>query len=481
MQTGRRREFLWSAAFLTMVLGVVPVRVTASAPVRSPAQDSLRFGRFGWVALYRNSPHPARVVLFVSGDGGWNLGVVQMASELAALDALVVGIDIRTYLKALALSAEPVSTPAVDFEALSHFVQKATGAADYATPVLAGYSSGATLVYATLAQAPPGTFAGAMSLGFCPDLPLSRPLARGNGLAFEPGPKGKGYSFLPSQNLAAPWVVFQGEQDQVCNPGVTRAFAAATPGADLVMLPRVGHGFGVPANWLPQLREAFERVIARNAPDRPPPGAVGDLPIVEIPAGPGARERDLFAVLWSGDGGWAGLDRDVGGALADAGVPVVGVNSLRYFWQRRSPEEASRDLERIVRHYRSAWSRDHVVLVGYSFGADVLPFLVARLPEDLRRSLRAVVLLGPSGTAEFEFHIGDWLGREGAGGLPTLPEIRRLAGIPVLCFKGDLEVGSLCDRLEAGQATTVILPGGHHLGGHYGEIARRILAAAAAP
>ena len=64
-------------------------------------EEILHFGRFGNTTLYRQSDHPSHVVIFVSGDGGWNLGVVDMAKKLSTLNALVVGIDIVHYLKQL--------------------------------------------------------------------------------------------------------------------------------------------------------------------------------------------------------------------------------------------------------------------------------------------------------------------------------------------------------------------------------------------
>ena len=92
--------------------------LTASATgVVCAADTILEFGRFGKVTVYRNTPHPAHVVLFVSGDGGWNLGVVDMARELAQANALVVGIDIVAYLRNLEASKEDCSYPAADFEA----------------------------------------------------------------------------------------------------------------------------------------------------------------------------------------------------------------------------------------------------------------------------------------------------------------------------------------------------------------------------
>lgn len=53
------------------------------------AETTLDFGRFGKVALYQSVSQPSQVVLFVSGDGGWNLGVVDMARELSNLHNLV--------------------------------------------------------------------------------------------------------------------------------------------------------------------------------------------------------------------------------------------------------------------------------------------------------------------------------------------------------------------------------------------------------
>ena len=75
-------------------------------------------------------------------------------------------------------------------------------------------------------------------------------------------------------------------------------------------------------------------------------------------------------------------------------MPTVGLNSLKYFWKARTPEEATRDVARILRHYLAAWHKERVLLIGYSFGADVLPFVVNRLPAELRAHIVSVSLLG---------------------------------------------------------------------------------------
>lgn len=284
-------------------------------------------------------------------------------------------------------------------------------------------------------------------------------------------------------------MALQGTIDQVCDPKGTESFVAATPHGEIVVLPKVGHGYSVPKNWMPQFREVFRRLTtATSAVPAPSPtillapaatGAalenVGGLPLVELPV---TAAGDLLAVVVSGDGGWAGIDREVAGALVAKDVPVVGLDSLRYFWRRRTPEESATDLGRIARHYLAAWQRSRLLLVGYSRGADVLPFMINRLPDELRARIAAVALLGPAHRVEFEFHVGDWLGGGEDRGLPTTPEARRLveANVPLLCFFGEDETDTLCRDL----VTPVVvsqLPGGHHFGGRYAEIAARILAA----
>jgi len=481
-------------------------RRAAAPAAAAPAGETLTYGRFGKVALYRQTPHPHDVVLFFSGDGGWNLGVVDMARTLSKMDALVVGINLPRYLAALAAGNETCSYPASDAELLSKFVQKKLDFPTYTPPVLVGYSSGATLVYALLVEAPPNTFKGAISMGFCPDLPLHKPFCAGHGLTWGPGPKGKGVSFKPAATLEQPWVAFQGLVDQVCSPQDVETYVRQVKRGEAVMLPKVGHGFSVPAHWEDQFKQAFQRLTSAVEPGHTPapagaaagtrgpaprpaapgpaapgqaagapaaaPPPVNDLPVVEVPAK--QPVGDLLAVIVSGDGGWASIDHDVANDLAEKGVPVVGLNSLQYFWSARTPDGAAADLQRIARHYLAAWGRQQLLLVGYSLGADVLPFMANRLPPDLLGRVRLIVLLGPSRKTSFQFHLTDWLGGSGGGDRPVLPEVAKLRGRPLLCLYGQEEQDSLCTEI-GGLGKAVALQGSHHFGGDYASLADRIL------
>ncbi len=225
---------------------------------------TLTYGPFGDVSLYRGAGRPRDVVLFLSGDGGWNLGVIPMAQRLADKGAIVAGIDVRHYLQQLESSADDCVSPAADFDNLSRYLQAKLGLKSYLKPTLAGYSSGATLVYATLVEAPVGMFKGALSMGFSPDLDLKKPLCKGSGIEATARRSAsgvlEGVDFLPSQMLSGKWISLQGELDQVCPAAATQKFIASVPGAEIVLLPKVGHGFSVEKNWLPQYEAAFDRI-----------------------------------------------------------------------------------------------------------------------------------------------------------------------------------------------------------------------------
>jgi len=238
--------------------------LSLSAAVAAP--ESVDHGRFGTISIERGAGEPRDVVLFPSGDGGWNLGVVSMARRLADKGAIVAGIDIRHYLAQLEKSSDECVSPAADFEDLSRYLQAKLGLKHYLQPTLVGYSSGATLVYATLVQAPDGLFKGALSIAFCPDLDLKKPLCKGSGIEATPrrDAKGqlKGVDFLPAKKLSGKWISLQGELDQVCPAPATQQFIATVPGAGIVMLPKVGHGYSVEKNWVPQYEAAYERITA---------------------------------------------------------------------------------------------------------------------------------------------------------------------------------------------------------------------------
>jgi type IV secretory pathway VirJ component len=199
--------------------------------------------------------------------------------------------------------------------------------------------------------------------------------------------------------------------------------------------------------------------------------AATKLPLVEVPATHGSS--DTLVVFVSGDGGWAAIDKAISRDLAAHGMPVVGLNALEYFWTRRTPESAARDLQRMLEMYLPAWKKERVLYVGYSRGADVLPAMISRLPADLQSKTRAIALLGPSPRVEFEFHVGDWMRSTSKTGFAVKPEVDKLMSHNIVCIYGEDDKDSLCPELPA--PSVVKLKGAHHFDGGYDKLAAIIL------
>ena len=202
---------------------------------------------------------------------------------------------------------------------------------------------------------------------------------------------------------------------------------------------------------------------------------VRGLPLIEVPA---LAAGNTLAIFLSGDGGWADLDKQVSAALAAHGIAVVGLNTRTYLGSKRTPDEAARDVSRLITHYMTSWHRDRVAIVGYSRGADIAPFVASRLPAELRTRLSLVAMLGLAPFAGFQFHWGDMLHTVRRPGDPlTLPELERLRGVPMLCVYGLEEKQSGCRDAPDSLLKHYARGGAHHFDGDFHALADIIIAA----
>jgi hypothetical protein len=186
-----------------------PISSTPGSPGSPGAPVHLSHGRFQDFPVYKPAGPQTSFAILLSGDEGWNSAADTMARKLAQHGAMVAGIDWAKLEANLEADADLCMSPDGDLENLSRFVQAYFRSPTYAPPVLVGVSSGATVAYAMLAQAPKDTFAAALTLGFCPGLNMQKPLCKGSGLEFTRDPKGRGVEFLPIRGLGSPWLNLQ--------------------------------------------------------------------------------------------------------------------------------------------------------------------------------------------------------------------------------------------------------------------------------
>ncbi|PIC01617.1 virulence factor [Caulobacter sp. X] len=212
---------------------------------------------------------------------------------------------------------------------------------------------------------------------------------------------------------------------------------------------------------------AFSAAFARSTPTWSGPVVV-----------PSAQGGDTLAVLYSGDGGWGPLDQKVARRLADNGVPTLGVNSLAYFRTSRTADDVAADLARTLRAYEHQWGRSKVTLIGYSFGADALPAIIPKLPEDVRAQVSRVVLIGTGPDGDLRFHPVSWLNLAPRDSFPVAPAIAALQDVKITCVYGDKERRDICPTLPDDKVAKIRLPGGHHFDGDYATLGDAVLKAA---
>ncbi|MCQ4271964.1 virulence factor family protein [Pseudomonas kuykendallii] len=195
------------------------------------------------------------------------------------------------------------------------------------------------------------------------------------------------------------------------------------------------------------------------------------MPVVDVPA---KDPVDTLSLFYSGDGGWRDLDRDVAEQMAQHNYPVIGVDTLRYYWQHKTPERSASDLAALMKHYQETRGVKHFALIGYSFGANVLPAIYNRLPAATQDTVSSLILLAPERSVGFEIEVEGWLGKVNQEA-PIGPELSKLPAAKVLCVYGVEEKTETGCTLSELSGQPLELPGGHHYDEDYPALATRLL------
>lgn len=413
-------------------------------------------GRFGEVTVLEPKGPPRGLVVLFSDRAGWKAEEENAAQALAEAGALVVEVDTAIYLATFAKDKEECHWASGDAEQLSRRLQRERGWDTYQTPIMAGIGAGGTLARVTLSQAPPATFAGAVSIDPAPAIDSIKPFCSRGALT----KTAAGFAYGPSGALPGFWLA--GLTPLAGPEGAGRLKPFQDSGAAIEI--RKSEGSSDRGGWLAALAEG--QLSAGSGP-------VGDLPLIELPV---EHPSPLLAVILSGDGGWRDIDKSIADYFHRQGVPVVGFDSLHYFWKSKTPEGTAADIARVAETYREKWRADKIALIGYSFGADVLPFIYNRLPKSVVAHVTTMTLLGLSERTDFEIHVLGWVGVEaGENADPVRPEIDQVPPGIIQCVYGEEDTQSACRGLDRARVEIVTTPGGHHFGGDYEHLAGRIL------
>jgi type IV secretory pathway VirJ component len=194
------------------------------------------------------------------------------------------------------------------------------------------------------------------------------------------------------------------------------------------------------------------------------------IPIIESPA---AIDRDYYVILLSGNGGWRKLVQSLTRYLNDNDISVVAINTKKYLLSKKKPDQIACDLEFLMDKYDKKWDNDHVVLLGYSMGAEIIPFVVNRLTDSYRDELLNTILIGPWETATFRIRLADYFMEinKGADVYAELGRLKDKHNTYIICDNKNI---SICNKNLDGVVDHDLLGGGHHFGGDYQSLSKLV-------
>lgn len=191
---------------------------------------------------------------------------------------------------------------------------------------------------------------------------------------------------------------------------------------------------------------------------------IADLPVILVPAK--KQVGETMVLLLTGDAGWNTFSQKLADQYASSGIPVVALNSLKYFWKKRTPEETAQAVSDLLYKYSREWGKKNILLCGYSFGADVMPFIFTRLPTGMKEKVSSIRLLSPSAYANFEVHITYLLISKKFSVASEVQKINK----PVICYYGAEEKEKPLKDIAMSNFKLIILAGKHHYENSFAEI-----------
>ncbi|OCX66570.1 hypothetical protein BFP70_04955 [Thioclava sp. SK-1] len=377
------------------------------------------------------------IALVVTGPSGYDPHLQRRSAKLAGMHTLVIVVDaaemVATYGNCTAAAA-----------ALGPLAQKLRDQNDAArrAPVLTGIGAGASLALMA-ANLYPNTFKGLVTEALSAANDPCRSIAAA--LAPEDGKSPLRWHDVAHASLAADvaGVRFYDPQSHGSDEAFYQAYLTLA-GTD----------------------HAFDTATVAG-------GDLSDLPIT-VHQDPSAPPSGRYAIFLSGDGGWAKFDEEIAERLAQSGVPVVGISSMRYLWKEKSPLQIAEDITRIDRTYAGQFEAPTVILIGFSLGANVMPFFAPSLPTSLQKRITGLVLLSPERQTGFEIVMGGWMGivtgqHDVAQAIMTATD-----SFHIFCLYGTEDKNSVCPAVDQ-HVTHQSYEGGHHLNADYDAVAAEIL------
>lgn len=183
-------------------------------------------------------------------------------------------------------------------------------------------------------------------------------------------------------------------------------------------------------------------------------------------------KSDYYVILLTGNGGWQNLVQSITHYLNKKNLSVLAINTKKYLWSEKDPAQIGCDLETLIDRYNNKWGKKKVVIIGFSMGAEVLPFAVNCMEDKYMNELTDLILIGPWQKATFKVRLMDYF-FEVNKGTELYPELLKIKTKKAYIICDDKQL-SICRKDLEGVIDYDLLRGGHHFGGNYNTLSELI-------
>jgi type IV secretory pathway VirJ component len=202
------------------------------------------------------------------------------------------------------------------------------------------------------------------------------------------------------------------------------------------------------------------------------PAAAQDLPVKDWSTS--SQDKPLIFYL-SGDGGFNKFSNSLCEGINKKGYDLIELNSRSYFWGKKTPEQTTIDLSNYLIKKIAGRKNQQVVMIGYSFGADVLPFILNRLTREFHDKILVSFLMAPSESTDFEIHWSDIFGGHSKRSMDVPTELNKLVNDKIVIISAGDDGYFPLNKISLKRYTHEVLPGGHHFDGNTDEIINVII------
>jgi len=177
----------------------------------------------------------------------------------------------------------------------------------------------------------------------------------------------------------------------------------------------------------------------------------------------------------SGDAGFNSFSKNFSEQIFRNGFDIYALNTKDYFWDEKTARGSAGDFSGFLEDRFRGRKNKQLVIVGYSFGADALPFILNRFPPETRQRILKVILIDPSSNGDLKITLASYINESAAGRWATFPELSKLGDLSFAFILSDFSAYYYpYAKVPLADKQLYRLPGNHRFDGNFKGLASTV-------